>query len=104
MANQAGRDVASESGPVEGVALSAAHPDAQDTETPGYTVDPGHGHASFHGRPISWVAVSLIMGGFLIGALALVLGPTWIMFWIGGGVVVVGAFMAATTNLFNDWY
>jgi len=45
---------------------------------------------SFHGRPVSWVAVSIIMAGFLAGGLGLVIGPTWWLFWAGGAMVVIG--------------
>jgi len=34
----------------------------------------------FHGRPVSWVAVSLITVAFLVGGLALIFGPTWWLF------------------------
>ena len=53
---------------------------------------------------MSWVAVSIIMVGFLIGGLALVFGPTWWLFWTGLGLVVVGGLLAASTNIFEDWY
>jgi len=58
----------------------------------------------YHGRPVSWVAVSLIMVGFLAGGLALVFGPTWLVFWIGVGLAVVGGLLALATNIFEDWY
>jgi hypothetical protein len=58
----------------------------------------------YHGRPVSWVAVSLIMAGFLVGGLALVFGPTWVVFWIGVGLAVVGGLLALATNIFEDWY
>ena len=58
----------------------------------------------YHGRPVSWVAVSLIMVGFLAGGLALVFGPTWVAFWIGVGLSVVGGLLALATNIFEDWY
>ncbi len=44
----------------------------------------------FHGRPVSWVAVSIIMVGFLVGGLALVFGPTWWLFWVGPGLAALG--------------
>jgi hypothetical protein len=59
---------------------------------------------SYHGRPVSWVAVSIIMAGFLCGGLALIFGPTWVALWIGIGLVVVGGLLAAATNIFEDWY
>jgi len=58
----------------------------------------------YHGRSVSWVAVSLIMAGFLIGGLALVFGPTWWLFWVGAGVAAVGGLLALATNIFEDWY
>jgi hypothetical protein len=58
----------------------------------------------FHGRPVSWVAVSLIMAGFLVGGLALVFGPTWWLFWASVGLAAVGTLAATATNIFDDWY
>lgn len=62
---------------------------------------------AFHGRKVSWVAVSIIMAGFLIGGLSLVFGhhgPTWWLFWIGAGVAVLGLLVTLATNTFEDWY
>ncbi len=64
---------------------------------------PGH-FEPFHGRPVSWVAVSIIMLGFLIGGLGLVFGTIWWLFWTGLGLTVIGALLAASTNIFEDWY
>ncbi|HWG63455.1 MAG TPA: HGxxPAAW family protein [Streptosporangiaceae bacterium] len=58
----------------------------------------------FHGRPVSWVAVALIVAGFLAGGLALVFGPVWWLFWAGLGLAVVGALVGLSTNIFEDWY
>jgi hypothetical protein len=58
----------------------------------------------FHGRTVSWVAVSIIMAGFLAGGLGLVLGPSWWLFWAGGALVVVGGLLALGTHIFEDWY
>jgi hypothetical protein len=59
---------------------------------------------SYHGRPVSWVAVSLIVAGFLAGGLALVFGPTWWLFWVSLGVAAVGGLLALSTGIFDDWY
>jgi hypothetical protein len=59
---------------------------------------------SFHGRPVSWVAVSIVMAGFLAGGLGLVIGPTWWLFWAGGAMVVIGGLLALGTHIFEDWY
>lgn len=55
-----------------------------------------------HGRPSSWLAVSLIMGGFAIGGLALTLGPLWWLVVVGTGVVVVGGVIAMAVDIFAD--
>jgi hypothetical protein len=59
---------------------------------------------TFHGRAVSWFAVSLIMVAFLAGGLSLVFGPTWWLFWTALGVAVVGALIAMATGIFDDWY
>jgi len=59
---------------------------------------------SFHGRAVSWFAVSVIMVAFLIGGLALVFGPTWWLFWAALGLAVVGLLIAMFTGIFDDWY
>jgi hypothetical protein len=59
---------------------------------------------SYHGRPVSWFAVTLIMVGFLAGGFALIFGPTWVVFWIGVGLAVLGGLVAAATNIMDDWY
>jgi len=61
----------------------------------------------YHGRRVSWVAVSVISVGFLVGGLSLIFGshgPTWWLFWVGGGLSVVGVLMTLATNTFEDWY
>lgn len=59
---------------------------------------------TFHGRAVSWFAVSLIMVAFLVGGLALVFGPTWWLFWAALGLAVIGTLMAMATGIFDDWY
>lgn len=64
-------------------------------------------HPPFHGRRVSWVAISIIMAGFLIGGLALIFGhhgPTWWLFWVGVGASVLGLLVTFATNTFEDWY
>ena len=64
----------------------------------------GPATASHHGRPVSWVAVSLIMAAFLIGGLALIFGPVWWLFWASLGLAAVGGLLALATHIFDDWY
>ena len=66
----------------------------------------GSAHAAMvhHGRPVSWVAVSIIMAGFLAGGIGLVVGPVWWLFWAGCAAVVVGGLLALGTHITEDWY
>jgi hypothetical protein len=59
---------------------------------------------SFHGRTVSWVAVTLICAAFLVGGLALVFGPTWWLFWVALGIAALASLMAMGTGIFDDWY
>jgi hypothetical protein len=59
---------------------------------------------TFHGRAISWVAVSVIMAAFLVGGVALVVGPIWWLFWVSVGVAALGVLVALGIGIFDDWY
>ena len=63
-----------------------------------------YGHEAHHGRPASWVAVSVIIVGFIVGGVALVPSPKWWLFWTGAGIVVIGCIMAAAAHVLDDWY
>ena len=63
-----------------------------------------HGHEAHHGRPASWVAVSIIIIGFIVGGIALPIGPTWWLFWAGAAIVVIGGICAAAAHILDDWY
>ena len=63
-----------------------------------------YGHEAHHGRPASWVAVSIIVVGFVVGGIAMVPSPKWWLFWTGAGIVVVGCIMAAAAHILDDWY
>lgn len=62
---------------------------------------------TYHGRTVSWVAVAIMVVGFILGGLALVTGhggPIWWLFWTGAGVAVLGLLVSLVTNTFEDWY
>ena len=61
-------------------------------------------HEEYHGRRVSWVAVTLIIVGFIIGGIALPVGPSWVLFWVGAAIVVVGCIFAASIRIMDDWY
>jgi hypothetical protein len=67
----------------------------------------GTGHALEHnpGKPMSWVAITIIVIGFIVGGVAMVPHPTWWAFWLGVGIVVVGGIMTLLVKTFSDdWY
>lgn len=100
MADQAGWQI------VTGTTVPAggeSDPGALARAQPGTLPDSGHQDAGFHGRPVSWVAVSIVIAGFLCGGLSLVF-TAWTTFWVGAGLVVAGALLAAGTDMFEDWY
>jgi hypothetical protein len=100
MADQAGSQIVTGTTVPAG---SGADPGAVGRAEAGTLSDPSHQHAAFHGRPVSWVAVSIIIAGFLCGGLSLVF-TAWTTFWVGVGLVVVGALLSAATDTFEDWY
>jgi hypothetical protein len=65
-------------------------------------------HASFHGRPVSWVSVSVVTLGFLVGGVGLMIddhgGPTWWLFWTGVGLTALGLLLVLATRTMDDWY
>jgi len=61
-------------------------------------------HEGHHGRPASWVAVSIIIIGFTVSGVAMVIGPSWWLFWTGAGIVVIGGIMALSAHILDDWY
>jgi hypothetical protein len=43
-----------------------------------------------HGRTVAaWVGTLVAMAAFIIGGIALVFGPNWVMFWIAVALLVV---------------
>jgi hypothetical protein len=61
-------------------------------------------HPTHHGRASSWTAIGIIVVGFIVGGIALPIGPTWWLFWVGTGIVVVGGILALSTRIMDDWY
>jgi hypothetical protein len=67
-------------------------------------IGPSYVHEAHHGRPASWVAVSIIIAGFIVGGIALPIGPTWWLFWLGAGIVAIGGIYALSVRILDDWY
>ena len=78
----------------------------EELAVPGGTAALGP-YPAYHGRTVSWVAISIMIAGFLVGGLALIFGhhgPTWWLFWVGCGLSVLGLLAMLVTNTFEDWY
>lgn len=54
------------------------------------------------GRAKSWLAVTVMLLGFIIGGVGLTLGPNWFLFWTGGVVIVLGGILAMVFDIFSD--
>jgi hypothetical protein len=67
-------------------------------------------HGSSHlehnpGRPISWVGTVVVIIGFIIGGIAFVPKPDWLIFWIGAGVAIIGCLVLLFSKAMStDWY
>ncbi len=85
--------------PVSGTVVGDTGAHGLDAQT-GQT----YGHEEYHGRPVSWVAVTIIVVGFVIGGIALPIGPNWVLFWVGVAIVAIGAIFAASIKIMDDWY
>jgi hypothetical protein len=79
-----------------GIAVNSLDPAQRDSRPQG---GPSH-----HGRPTSWAAVAIIVTGFIVGGIAVVIGPAWWLFWTGVGIVVIGGIFALSWHILDDWY
>jgi hypothetical protein len=53
-----------------------------------------------HGNsPAAWTAVAIVLIAFTIGAIAMVLGPNWLLFWISVAIAVLGALTGKVMQL-----
>ena len=67
--------------------------------------DAGHKFEHNSGKPLSWVAVGVIVVGFIVGIPGMVPHMRWWLFWVGVGIVVVGCLMTLFAKTFSDdWY
>ena len=65
---------------------------------------PSYVHEAYHGRSASWVVTAIVIAGFIVGGIALPIGPTWWLFWTGAGIVVLGTIIGAAVHIMDDWY
>ncbi|MGH3265614.1 MAG: HGxxPAAW family protein [Trebonia sp.] len=96
MAEQA-TDTVGGTGAVAGTGTGSAAP----------SVSHGTSEHSEHnpGRPISWAGTTTVVIGFIVGGIAFVPSPHWVIIWIGAAIAVVGLLILAFSKAMNtDWY
>jgi hypothetical protein len=54
------------------------------------------------GRPSSWIAVSVMLVGCVLGGIGLVAGPSWPLFWAGVAIAAIGGVLALAVGIFSD--
>jgi hypothetical protein len=54
------------------------------------------------GRPSSWIAVSVMLVGCILGGIGMVAGPSWPLFWAGGAIAVIGGVLALAVGILSD--
>jgi hypothetical protein len=54
------------------------------------------------GRPSSWMAVGVMLVGFILGGIGLVAGPSWPLFWAGVAIAAIGGVLALAVGIFSD--
>ena len=66
---------------------AAGSMDASDARKP-------HKHVH-HGRTVAaWTGSVIAMAAFVLGGIAMVIGPNWVLFWIAVAMLIVGAIAA----------
>ncbi|WP_113704101.1 HGxxPAAW family protein [Nonomuraea lactucae] len=59
-------------------------------------------HLGSHGgRASSWLAVTVMLIGFILGGVGLTMA-NWALIWVGVGLFVVGGILALVFDIFSD--
>jgi hypothetical protein len=64
-------------------------------------MDEETGHAGeLHGNtPAAWTAVAIVLFAFTLGAIAMVIGPNWMLFWVSVAIAVAGGLVGKVMQL-----
>ena len=75
-------------------------PTVTPQRTPPRTTPAEESHADLHGStPAAWTAVVIVLIAFTLGAIAIVLGPNWVLFWVSVALAVVGGLAGKVMQL-----
>jgi hypothetical protein len=68
---------------------STSESEAADSTGAEEATDKPHKHIH-HGRTIAaWTGSILAMLAFILGGIAMVLGPNWVLFWIAAAILII---------------
>jgi hypothetical protein len=59
----------------------------------------GHAGGRHGSTPAAWTAVTIVLVAFTLGAVAMVLGPNWLLFWISVGLAFAGGLVGKVMQL-----
>lgn len=61
----------------------------------------GQNLGSHGGRASSWLAVAVALAGFIVSGSGMI-AESWLLIWVGVGLVVVGGILALVFDIFSD--
>jgi hypothetical protein len=64
-----------------------------------YESDEAHAGGHHGSTPAAWTAVVIVLVGFTLGAIAMVMGPNWLLFWISVGIALAGGLVGKVMQL-----
>ena len=64
-----------------------------------YESDEAHAVGLHGSTPAAWTAVTVVLVGFTLGAIAMVIGPNWLLFWISVGIALAGGLVGKVMQL-----
>lgn len=82
----------------------AGQPDAMSDTAHGVSErgdSPVGGHPHRHGKPSSWVLISVIVAAFIAGGVALIVQYWW-LFWVSAGVVLLSIPAGRVIRIMDD--
>jgi fatty acid desaturase len=75
--------------------MEQTNADQQET----YPAEEGHAGGLHGSTPAAWTAVLIVLVAFTVGAIAMVIGPNWLLFWIAVGIAVAGGLVGKVMQL-----
>ena len=64
-----------------------------------YESEEAHAGGLHGSTPAAWTAVVIVLLGFTLGAIAMVIGPNWVLFWISVAIAVSGGLVGKVMQL-----